>query len=650
MELDKNHLIDEAIRIGDELVKQAIHDKNGCFWKTADGRSFKAGNSLDSSLRIVESLYNGVSGIATFLMELHIATGDQKYLDVATDAGKWLFTYCKTNPASSYSFHTGRLGTLYFLFQLGMFLGDENWKREAIQLAKAEIKDLNIKGVKSGDLLNGLPGYVLGLLHIHALTNEDDFLKKINELVGLILDGVIIDKTGVCWDRSFNQIRPLCGFSHGAAGVGFLFLELGHYLSNEAFYFMAEQAFAYENRFFDEKENNWPDFRKDLYEQKHLDLGCEKFRNGEADFFTSHSYMGAWCHGAPGIGLSRLRAYQLLGKETYGKDLSSAIDYVLSNSSSGQSGSFTLCHGYLGNMALVLESIKLFDDPKDLVARCYEAIEKALHQYAKYGHYLSGLANLPSDPSLFLGDAGIGYFILQLITKDSKSGSLLFPILGERLSSPLDQAYRWLNITKVELMDHVARLFFSKTLEGSVGPIAWSTSEISLQDTIINTLSSLVADSSNQSEQFPLEMHKIQLMQSVNGFREFICQRMSKIDYEGDRRISWETLKIGLSPVVLILPNESLIDSSNEDQVFTLLIADHLQCHEFSIAYFQFLVFKLFEEPKTVKEIVQLVANYVEKKGDTALSLELEQLVKDQTRAALQSGILLPVRYLKNFK
>ena len=58
-------------------------------------------------------------------------------------------------------------------------------------------------------------------------------------------------------------------------------------------------AFAYERAHFDASEGNWPDLRDEP----------GGTRRGQR-------YMTAWCHGAPGIALSRLRAYELLGDET----------------------------------------------------------------------------------------------------------------------------------------------------------------------------------------------------------------------------------------------------------------------------------------------------------------------------------------------
>ena len=73
--------------------------------------------------------------------------------------------------------------------------------------------------------------------------------------------------------------------------MGLALLEAGVALENEAMVTAGARAFAYEDFVFDADEGNWPDFRLPDDEQ---------------------SFMLGWCAGAPGIGLARMRALELL--------------------------------------------------------------------------------------------------------------------------------------------------------------------------------------------------------------------------------------------------------------------------------------------------------------------------------------------------
>ncbi len=86
--------------------------------------------------------------------------------------------------------------------------------------------------------------------------------------------------------------RPLTGYAHGAAGSGLALLEAGTVHGEQRWIDAGCAAFAYEGSVFDPDAGNWPDFRE------HDEGRCTP--------------MVAWCHGAAGIGLSRVRALQLL--------------------------------------------------------------------------------------------------------------------------------------------------------------------------------------------------------------------------------------------------------------------------------------------------------------------------------------------------
>ncbi len=85
--------------------------------------------------------------------------------------------------------------------------------------------------------------------------------------------------------------RPLTGLAHGASGMGLALLEAGVVLADERMLEAGAKAFAYEDSVFDQVVGNWPDFRNNT---------------------DGSSFMSGWCAGAPGIGLARMRALELL--------------------------------------------------------------------------------------------------------------------------------------------------------------------------------------------------------------------------------------------------------------------------------------------------------------------------------------------------
>src|SRR5207244_6166469 len=118
----------------------------------------------------------------------------------------------------------------------------------------------------------------------------------------------------------------------------------------------AEGAFAYERRLYDEGARNWPDLRE-------RSQGTE----GAATF-------GAfWCHGAPGIALSRIRALELdfddgPVREEAVTALETTSAWVGAALTAGTS--YSLCHGLAGNAEILSEGASLVgEDSAKLVTR-----------------------------------------------------------------------------------------------------------------------------------------------------------------------------------------------------------------------------------------------------------------------------------------
>ena len=184
-------------------------------------------------------------------------------------------------------------------------------------------------------------------------------------------------------------------------------------LGTRGYRLAAEQAFLYERQFHDGA--TWPDLRHHtLTETRHA--GPEALRQAarEGRLTTpAPSHMTAWCHGEGGIGLARLRALELLGDPTYAREAEAAVGTVLTSiETPGQS--FSLCHGAAGHLDLLLEASHVLDRP-DLQRTAVELATAAQATYESAGKpWPSGSAAFASDPSLMLGDAGVGLIYLRL--------------------------------------------------------------------------------------------------------------------------------------------------------------------------------------------------------------------------------------------
>jgi len=80
-----------------------------------------------------------------------------------------------------------------------------------------------------------------------------------------------------------GKIVEMTGFAHGYAGIALALSTYGNFRNKREYLSIALKVIEKENEYFSEKVSNWKDLRKD------------------------DSYGNYWCHGAPGIGLARLK-------------------------------------------------------------------------------------------------------------------------------------------------------------------------------------------------------------------------------------------------------------------------------------------------------------------------------------------------------
>src|SRR6185295_7755871 len=160
----------------------------------------------------------------------------------------------------------------------------------------------------------------------------------------------------------------------------------------------AYAGFAYERRHYSPQQQNWPDFRS--------------FASPNP---TQPGYSLAWCHGAPGIGLARLRAFALTKDDVFRSEAEAAIGgtyRALATPSGGEN--FSLCHGLGGNAELFILAADVLGDER------YRAMAESTGDrgiqsvHAHRNPWPCGVLSGGESPNLMVGIAGIGHFYLRL--------------------------------------------------------------------------------------------------------------------------------------------------------------------------------------------------------------------------------------------
>jgi len=412
--------IGAAYRIGTKLCRDAVWAGKKCNW-IGPSMEYLEGSWKTVQRAYPPDVYSGPCGIGFFLSHLYARCGDPVLKRTAIGAFEQTAANAEQIAANArVGFYTGWAGMAYVLQGGGRLLGTDVFEQRASTLLEA-VKRSSL--VESGlDVLAGCAGAIPVLLGGGSLAVAKSFGDHLIHMA---------HKNGRGW--SWNTLDPdsadtsrnLAGFSHGAAGIAWALAELSQASGEGVYLDAAQKAFAYERHLFSAEYSNWPDLRNS--------------NPGDEQQKPAHLYGAlAWCHGAPGIGLSRIRVFDLVADEECKREAAVAVTTTYTNIrqtlESGQ-GNFSLCHGLAGNSELLLMAAHSFNNP-GLLDLARQVGLMGVDRYLKTeSPWPCGVLGVGESPGLLLGLAGIGYFYLRL-TDPVNTPSILIPRPAPPIPAP----------------------------------------------------------------------------------------------------------------------------------------------------------------------------------------------------------------------
>jgi type 2 lantibiotic biosynthesis protein LanM len=395
----RERLLDAARLAADRLEGLAIRDEANINWI---GLALMGGRKW-TLLPLTDALYDGTGGIALFLAYLGDVLGEERYtalarrilsntrgrLDAAVRAGQ-LKDLHGVGPGG----YNGFGGIIHVFSHASQLWKDASLLASAE--AAAELLPPLIAADKSLDIINGSAGCILNLLALYQCNSSPRALAIARLCADRLLQEARRMPQGIAWDTAVEGRSPLTGFSHGATGIGHALLELGTAAGEERYVNAGLDAFRYERSVISAAEENWPDFRSEEGEAAVKSERAEKF-------------MWTWCHGAPGIGLGRLRALQRMSDEQIRADLRVAVKSTLER---GGAVNYSLCHGSLGNLEFLSDAGRYLGDD-DLLGEVRRHTASLLDGIHRRG-WVCGTPNGTETPGLMTGVSGIGYGLLRL--------------------------------------------------------------------------------------------------------------------------------------------------------------------------------------------------------------------------------------------
>lgn len=415
--------------ISEFLLSRMKKDDSGFYWDTIsldDNGSF--------SYHFNPSLWNGSGGITWFFLILYENYGKENDLTTAERSFAKIYQHSMDHKIANPSLYDGISGVIYLGLELFRVTGKSEYREQALHIYRRYRE--KILAEQTEDLLIGISGILIAVCMLYHYTEDRETGEDIVILATALLEKSLVAGSGIKWGKNHLSMDSLCGFSHGNAGIGFCLLQLGKYFDHPEFVWFAEQAFRYEDLYYDPLKNNWMDLRWEASKNNLPGL----FEWNKSIFLPEDFDLNAWAHGACGIGNARISASRMTADPSYKKDCEKIFKRCQKDILTRSKRNHILFSGYGGLSDFLLQYHLTFNDQEALQLMVDITIE-GLRKSRAHQHSGWGIQN-SEDLGLMTGTAGIGFSILQMI-KGKSFNSILHPELPETKRSALFKGYQF---------------------------------------------------------------------------------------------------------------------------------------------------------------------------------------------------------------
>ncbi|MGF1766834.1 hypothetical protein L4D06_05555 [Enterovibrio makurazakiensis] len=385
-----------AEHVGFELCRDALWFEDRCTWQTDSMRGNKVVLQTCDPF-----LYDGLAGIALFLSHLYAVTNDEIFKETALGALSQMVVMLAETESKSQGFYVGEAGCIYALYSASKLLDKPDLEKTGegllTRLFHKTITDQNV------DIISGYAGQILGILRCtpNPDLNTSHYLSRLSD--AMMEKSTSVNNMLIWKDPTYPDRKALTGYSHGNAGMVASLAGLKQAGVGDIDKKDIDAIVQYESVNFVIDKGNW----RDLRFEKTIDVHCST----------------TWCHGAPGILLSRIKLYQVFREDRFFDHIKTAIRTIerhLDDNIHSPKSNLSLCHGLYGNLDTLL---------------CASNVTNSGVYLAKVRHYAQKILRNDDDgvydtrygvyaldayvPGLMGGEAGFGYLLLRLHSPDS---------------------------------------------------------------------------------------------------------------------------------------------------------------------------------------------------------------------------------------
>ena len=296
---------------------------------------------------------------------------------------------------------TGMGSIVYAFVRIARFLG----RPELVAAARCGAAALTRGAVERDtkhEVCWGSAGAILGLLALAEVDEGDaDPLERATWCAEHLLAHRVVDApTGLRAWAPVGQTVPMSGYAHGSSGTAHALVALHGRTGDRRLYDAAIEVFAFERTLYSDEVADWLDHRDQLLDR----------------------VLSGWCHGAAGIGLSRLPVLDVIEPADESDVVGDLYRALRKSARYPVSGVDHLCCGVFGRVDFLLEASRRLGNPS-----LEEAARRMAARAIEEARGGAGFRIAPPEnhPGLWQGLAGIGYGMLRLAAPDRVPSILL---------------------------------------------------------------------------------------------------------------------------------------------------------------------------------------------------------------------------------
>ncbi|MDO4338237.1 MAG: type 2 lanthipeptide synthetase LanM [Eubacteriales bacterium] len=334
-------------------------------------------------------LYSGISGIVLFLSEYLRIFKHSKAQEIFDLSVKKMMRYTdglEVRRNCEVTRKTGLIDGESSFISIYLYLYKLTGKNSYLRYAEKHFYGIQYDLLKDTgyDYLSGNAGAVIAILELYRITKNQSYLDLAVQTEETLWSRRQENEHGCGWKLEHMQ-KPLAGMAHGNSGFLMAYADLYQVSGDVRYLKKIHSLLEYEDSLYSEEAGNWIDLRESEQE--------------------THT-MNAWCHGAPGILLSRLKLESILDSEKVSTDIRRASQALFTGEYGGQ---ICLCHGLAGNLLIMQKYLEVHDSP-EFKRRYVQGINSLLDRLQDK-QKLSAAEYL--NPAFMNGISGVGYALIK---------------------------------------------------------------------------------------------------------------------------------------------------------------------------------------------------------------------------------------------